>query len=70
MVLVADTKLIQDIVLNQAYDFIKPPRMMSSFIKIVGYGLVTVEGEVHRKQRKMMNPAFNHNNIKVIVLHS
>ncbi|CAB4429242.1 unnamed protein product [Rhizophagus irregularis] len=30
-------------------------------------GLVLAEGEEHKRQRKMMNPAFTHNNIKEMV---
>jgi len=35
-------------------------------LKIAGVGLLFSEGENHKRQRKMMNPAFTHNNIKVI----
>jgi cytochrome P450 len=43
--------------------------MLADAIVIVGRGLVLAEGEDHKRQRKMMNPAFTHNNIKVIILH-
>ena len=59
-----DAKVIQEITLNNPYDYIKPP--MADAIALAGNGLVVAEGENHKRQRKMMNPAFNHNNIKVI----
>ncbi|PKY16233.1 cytochrome P450 [Rhizophagus irregularis] len=66
-VFVSDTKIIQDITLNHVYDFVKPHDMSADFAKIVGRGLVLAEGEEHKRQRKMMNPAFTHNNIKEMV---
>jgi cytochrome P450 len=66
-VIVADPKIIQQIAVNQVYDFIKPNR--ANAIAIVGRGLVFVEGETHKKQRKTMIPAFTHVNIKVIIFH-
>uniref|UniRef100_U9U4F0 Cytochrome P450 n=1 Tax=Rhizophagus irregularis (strain DAOM 181602 / DAOM 197198 / MUCL 43194) TaxID=747089 RepID=U9U4F0_RHIID len=67
--LILDTKIIQDILLNHVYDFIRPPYMLADAIAIAGRGLVFAEGENHKRQRKMMNPAFIHNNIKVIIIH-
>ncbi|CAB5216653.1 unnamed protein product [Rhizophagus irregularis] len=65
--LILDTKIIQDILLNHVYDFIRPPYMLADAIAIAGRGLVFAEGENHKRQRKMMNPAFIHNNIKEMV---
>ena len=67
VLLVADAKIIQDITLNHVYDFIKPPKMLADAITIAGKGLALAEGEDHKRQRKMMNPAFTHNNVKVII---
>jgi cytochrome P450 len=69
-IIVADTKIIQDITLNHVYDFIKPPNMWTDAVKIIGKGLVLAEGDEHKRQRKMMNPAFTHNNVKVIIPNS
>ncbi|GBC02750.1 hypothetical protein RclHR1_00480007 [Rhizophagus clarus] len=66
-ILVADTKIIQDMTLNHVYDFIKPPNLLADAILIAGRGLVLAEGEEHKRQRKMMNPAFAHNNVKEMV---
>ncbi|PKC09567.1 cytochrome P450 [Rhizophagus irregularis] len=66
-IVIADTKIIQDITLNHVYDFIKPPEMWNDFVLIIGRGLVLAENEDHKRQRKMMNPAFAHNNIKEMV---
>jgi cytochrome P450 len=34
---------------------------------VLGQGLALADGENHKRQRKMMNPAFSHNNIKVCI---
>uniref|UniRef100_A0A1D1Z8L8 Cytochrome P450 4F12 n=1 Tax=Anthurium amnicola TaxID=1678845 RepID=A0A1D1Z8L8_9ARAE len=67
IVIVADTKIIQEIISNRVYDFVKPTHLMASLIAVLGKGLVFVEGDTHKRQRKMMNPAFSHNNIKDMV---
>ncbi|CAB4433526.1 unnamed protein product [Rhizophagus irregularis] len=64
---VADTRIIQEITLNKVYDFIKPPKMLADAIIIAGKGIVLAEGEDHKRQRKMMNPAFSHNNVKEMI---
>ncbi|GET00438.1 cytochrome P450 [Rhizophagus clarus] len=67
VIVVSDTKIIQDMTLNHVYDFIKPPRMWAEAVLIIGRGIVLAEGEEHKRQRKMMNPAFAHNNVKEMV---
>ncbi|CAB5185162.1 unnamed protein product [Rhizophagus irregularis] len=62
---IADAKLIQEILLNKAYDFIKPPSV--AIISLIGRGLILAEGEDHKRQRKMSNPAFTYSNIKEMV---
>ncbi|RIA97843.1 cytochrome P450 [Glomus cerebriforme] len=65
--LVADPKIIQEITLNHVYDYIKPPHMVADGVALAGRGLVFSEGDDHKRQRKMMNPAFTHNNVKEMV---
>ncbi|PKY54087.1 cytochrome P450 [Rhizophagus irregularis] len=63
--LIADTKLVQEITLNKPYDFIKPYN--ASGISLVGRGLVYAEGHVHKRQRKTSSPAFTYSNVKEMV---
>ncbi|GBB91254.1 hypothetical protein RclHR1_18400003 [Rhizophagus clarus] len=67
VLLISDTKIVQDITLNHVYDFIKPTHTLTDAIAMAGRGLVFSEGEDHKRQRKMMNPAFVHSNIKEMV---
>ncbi|KAK0227770.1 cytochrome P450 [Armillaria fumosa] len=45
-------------VLNNAYDYPKPPHSRYNLGRIVGEGVLVVEGEKHKQQRRAMNPAF------------
>lgn len=53
--------------LSNTYNFVKP--FNASALAIAGIGLFFAEGENHRRQRKMMNPAFTYSNVKVIIFH-
>ena len=64
ILVVADTKIVQEITLNNSYDYVKPTN--TAALSAIGRGLVFSEGDAHKRQRKMMNPAFSYNSIKVI----
>jgi len=67
---VTDGKILQQILVNEAYNFVKPKVFLGPLRQVLGDGLILAEGEVHKKQRKLMNPPFNHNCIKVKILIS
>ncbi|CAB5322859.1 uncharacterized protein OCT59_007545 [Rhizophagus irregularis] len=50
---------------DKAYDFFKSQNKLA--IALLGNGLAFAEGDDHKRQRKMMNPAFSHSNIKEMV---
>jgi len=52
-----DTRAINHI-LSHSYDFPKPAIARYELGQIVGEGLLIVEGEQHRQQRRILNPAF------------
>ncbi|CAI2167898.1 11269_t:CDS:2, partial [Funneliformis geosporum] len=66
-ILVTDTKIIQEITLNQVYDYPKQQMLFGDGKAIFGEGLIIAEGDTHKRQRKMMNPAFTHNHIKNMI---
>jgi len=51
------TSAIQHI-LNNWTIYVKPERSRRALRNILGDGLLTAEGEMHRRQRKVLNPAF------------
>ncbi|CCM04150.1 uncharacterized protein FIBRA_06312 [Fibroporia radiculosa] len=52
-----DTRAISH-VLNHSNDYLKPQLQHFVFSQAVGEGLLTAEGDQHRRQRRIMNPAF------------
>ncbi|KAF0509104.1 cytochrome P450 [Gigaspora margarita] len=64
---VTDPQLLQKILVNNTYDFPKPSYMISDLKAILGDGILMAEGDAHKRQRKMMNPAFTFTNIKEMV---
>lgn len=57
-----DPEQIKD-VLNKIYDFGKPD--MNPHVRLLAPGLVSHEGEKWSKHRKIINPAFNLEKLKV-----
>ncbi|KAF9036828.1 cytochrome P450 [Panaeolus papilionaceus] len=55
--LTLDTKAINHILMNDKI-YKKPPERQYALSRIIGHGLLVVEGDKHRQQRRIMNPAF------------
>ncbi|KAG8905481.1 hypothetical protein FRB99_008877 [Tulasnella sp. 403] len=54
-------------ILNNNYEYPKPPRLRESLARIIGHGLFSVEGDDHRRQRRIMNPCFGPAQIRDLV---
>ncbi|KAL0577267.1 hypothetical protein V5O48_004724 [Marasmius crinis-equi] len=59
LLLVADPRALQHIFHKSAYRYKKPKDLERLFMKIFGPGVLTANGEVHQRQRKILNPAFS-----------
>ncbi|KAK3836217.1 MAG: cytochrome P450 [Linnemannia gamsii] len=66
-VVLGDPKAIQHVFSTHAYDYQKPDVAVRLLSAVIGKGLLLSEGDVHRKQRKMLNPAFSHRHVKDMV---
>ncbi|KIW16852.1 hypothetical protein PV08_04042 [Exophiala spinifera] len=55
---------IAEVLVTKNYDFIKPQRAAQFLARILGDGLVVVEGDVHKFQRKHIQPSFSFRHIK------
>ncbi|KAI1619118.1 cytochrome P450 3A4 [Exophiala viscosa] len=55
---------IAEVLVTKNYDFIKPPKAAGFLARVLGNGLVVVEGDVHKLQRKHIQPSFNFRHIK------
>jgi cytochrome P450 len=63
-VLVTDPNAVHDILTVRPYSFIKPPATSKIIRSLLGNGLVVVEGDAHKTQKKALQPAFKVRNIK------
>ncbi|KAF9429206.1 hypothetical protein BGZ76_001672 [Entomortierella beljakovae] len=67
-VFVADPKAIQHVLNTHSYKYPKNPRAVRVLSQILGeHGVLLVEGDVHKRQRKLLNPAFSVKHIKEMV---
>ncbi|KAF9094417.1 hypothetical protein BGX23_002137 [Mortierella sp. AD031] len=66
-VLLADPQATQHVFRTHDYKYPKPDRVIRLMSSAIGKGLILVEGDVHRQQRKMIGPAFSDQNIKEMV---
>src|SRR5439155_23604540 len=57
--LVGEPDLIEDVLVRRARAFIKDQGLESTK-PLLGEGLLTSEGELHRRQRRLAQPAFHH----------
>ena len=61
-------KILQRMLVSEPYFFARPKGFVGNLKQIVGEGILAAEGEVHKKQRKLMSPAFSNVNIKVMMI--
>jgi cytochrome P450 len=54
---------------THADDYVRPPSGRRVLDPIVGRGLLTSEGELWRRQRRAMAPAFTPRNVSIMVHH-
>lgn len=51
-------------ILQHAVTFIKPDYRVAMLGRITGQGVLLAEGEAHRRQRKVLNPAFSQSSVR------
>ncbi|HWE23289.1 MAG TPA: cytochrome P450, partial [Myxococcales bacterium] len=56
---IAEPGLIEEVLVKQARSFLKDQGLESTK-PLLGEGLLTSEGELHRRQRRLAQPAFHH----------
>ncbi|KAK9446571.1 cytochrome P450 [Limtongia smithiae] len=62
--LVTSHAAMLSILQTQAYDFVKPELAREQLAQFIGDGLLTAEGDTHKRQRKLLAPAFAYSQIK------
>ena len=58
----SEPELIQEILVNQHKNFVKGDFLQRTK-RVFGEGLLTSEGDFHHRQRRLVQPAFNHSRI-------
>ncbi|CAH1765704.1 1342_t:CDS:2 [Entrophospora sp. SA101] len=61
---ILDEKNIQKVLVSDAYTKFGRKMATGPFKRIIGEGLLALDGDVHKRHRKLMNPSFGHNSIK------
>ncbi|KAJ4165879.1 hypothetical protein LMH87_007489 [Akanthomyces muscarius] len=64
MVIVNSPQALSELLVTKCYSFEKPEFARKFLAFIIGWGLLTVEGDEHKKQRRDMLPAFSFRHIK------
>lgn len=67
LILIRSPELIQTVLVEQADRFEKNPRFRHVMEPILGNGLVTSENTFHKRQRKLVAPAFHHRQLASLV---
>ena len=64
MIIVNSAQALSEILVTKCYSFEKPGFAREFLAFIIGWGLLTVEGDEHKRQRRDMLPAFSFRHIK------
>lgn len=62
--MVTKPRMLADLLVHKAYDFIKPPKISGFLRHVLGAGLIVIEGDQHKFLRKKTMPAFSFRHIK------
>jgi cytochrome P450 len=61
---ITDYKGLAEVLVTKAYDFEKPLQLRMFLRRVIGDGLIIVEGDIHKFQRKHVMPVFSFRHIK------
>ncbi|RYO65006.1 hypothetical protein AA0113_g5602 [Alternaria arborescens] len=63
-ILVTNPKAIGEVLVHRNYEFVKPSRLRKGLGRLLGVGILLAEGDEHKRQRKLLMPAFNFRHVK------
>ncbi|KAI9323423.1 cytochrome P450 [Dichotomocladium elegans] len=64
---ITDPVLLKQVLTIQQYDFVKTPEGVRFLSRVLGHGILVTEGDIHKRQRKLLNPAFSLQSTKDLV---
>ncbi len=62
-VLISNPEMVREVLITQAKNFPKGNRDVRLLSRVLGKGLVTTNGDEHKRQRRLSQPAFHHRRI-------
>ncbi|KAJ4317917.1 hypothetical protein N0V94_004680 [Neodidymelliopsis sp. IMI 364377] len=63
-VLVTNPKALGEVLVQRNYEFVKPERIRKGLGRLLGVGILLAEGDEHKRQRKLLMPAFAFRHVK------
>lgn len=63
-VIVTSSKGLGEVLVQKSYEFIKPPQLRNGLGRILGVGILLAEGDEHKRQRRILQPAFAFRHVK------
>ncbi|PGH14326.1 hypothetical protein AJ79_03148 [Helicocarpus griseus UAMH5409] len=57
-------KALSEVLVSKCYDFEKPRQVRFGLGRVLGEGILFEEGDVHKRQRRLLNPAFSFRHVK------
>lgn len=63
-VLITNPKALGEVLVQRNYEFIKPERLRTGLGRLLGIGILIAEGDEHKRQRKLLMPAFSFRHVK------
>ncbi|PVH73748.1 cytochrome P450 [Cadophora sp. DSE1049] len=63
-IFLTSTDALREVLVTNSYDFVKPEQASFTFRKVLGDGVLVAEGASHKRQRKILMPAFAFRHIK------
>jgi cytochrome P450 len=66
-ILLTEPKTLAEVLVHKSYEFEKPKQVREFLSLILGNGMIVVEGNVHKFQRKHVAPAFSFRHIKELI---
>lgn len=63
-VMVTSAKGLGEVLSQKSYEFIKPPQLRNGLGRVLGIGILLAEGDEHKRQRRLLQPAFSFRHVK------